>query len=138
MFGATLALMGVWVLGATAWHVFVLGTPRAKVLGLIGFLALAANVASVLILIKYNDSDANVRSDWLCSRNDARRDWHCRCDAGRAWRLEYGQRLAGRHSGGDLRFPVPELGPKSYVRPSVSGGWRRDASLTSAIANHER
>ena len=40
-------------------------------MGLIGFLALAANVASVLILIKYKDGDANVRSVWLCSRNDA-------------------------------------------------------------------
>jgi Co/Zn/Cd efflux system component len=69
--GATLAAMGVWVLGATVWHTFVLGTPRADVMGLIGFLALAANVASVLILINYKDGDANVRSVWLCSRNDA-------------------------------------------------------------------
>ena len=40
-------------------------------MGLIGFLALAANMASVLILLKYKDGDANVRSVWLCSRNDA-------------------------------------------------------------------
>lgn len=69
--GVTLALMGLWVLVATVWHAFVLGTPRAEVMGLIGFLALAANLASVLILIKYKDGDANVRSVWLCSRNDA-------------------------------------------------------------------
>jgi Co/Zn/Cd efflux system component len=69
--GATLAAMGLWVLGATVWHTFVLGTPRADVMGLIGFLALAANVASVLILVNYKDGDANVRSVWLCSRNDA-------------------------------------------------------------------
>lgn len=69
--GTTLALMGLWVLGATVWHAFFLATPRAEVMGLIGFLALAANVASVLILIKYKDGDANVRSVWLCSRNDA-------------------------------------------------------------------
>jgi Co/Zn/Cd efflux system component len=69
--GVTLALMGLWVLGATAWHIFVLGTPRAELMGLIGFFALAANAASVLILIKYKDGDANVRSVWLCSRNDA-------------------------------------------------------------------
>jgi len=69
--GATLALMGLWVLGATVWQVFVLATPRADVMGLIGFLALAANVASVLILVKYKEGDANVRSVWLCSRNDA-------------------------------------------------------------------
>ena len=69
--GTTLALMGLWVLGSTAWHALVLGTPRAEVMGLIGVLALAANLASVLILLKYKDGDANVRSVWLCSRNDA-------------------------------------------------------------------
>jgi Co/Zn/Cd efflux system component len=40
-------------------------------MGVIGFLALVANLASVLILVKYKDGDANVRSVWLCSRNDA-------------------------------------------------------------------
>ena len=69
--GATLALMGLWVLSTTVWHTLFLGTPRAEVMGLIGFLALAANSASVLILLKYKDGDANVRSVWLCSRNDA-------------------------------------------------------------------
>ncbi len=69
--GSTLAFMGLWVLGSTVWHTLVLGTPRAEVMGLIGVLALAANVASVLILLKYKDGDANVRSVWLCSRNDA-------------------------------------------------------------------
>ena len=68
---ATLALMGLWVLGSTVWHTLFLGTPRAEVIGLIGVLALAVNVASVLILIKHKDGDANVRSVWLCSRNDA-------------------------------------------------------------------
>jgi Co/Zn/Cd efflux system component len=69
--GATLALMGLWVFGATIWHAFVLGTPRADVMGLIGVLALATNVTSLSILLKYKDGDANVRSVWLCSRNDA-------------------------------------------------------------------
>jgi len=40
-------------------------------MGLVGFLALAANATSVLLLIRYKDGDANVRSVWLCSRNDA-------------------------------------------------------------------
>jgi Co/Zn/Cd efflux system component len=69
--GASLTLMGLWVLGATAYHVLVLGVPRAEVMGVVGFMALAANVASVLILARYKDGDANVRSVWLCSRNDA-------------------------------------------------------------------
>lgn len=67
----TLALTGLWVFGSTAWHALTLSTPRAEVMGLIGFLALATNVTSVLILLKYKDGDANVRSVWLCSRNDA-------------------------------------------------------------------
>jgi Co/Zn/Cd efflux system component len=40
-------------------------------MGVVGLLALAANLASVLILLRYRDGDANVRSVWLCSRNDA-------------------------------------------------------------------
>jgi Co/Zn/Cd efflux system component len=67
----SLTLMGLWVFGATAYHVLVLGIPRAEVMGVVGFLALAANVASVLLLVKYKDGDANVSSVWLCSRNDA-------------------------------------------------------------------
>ncbi|HEY5964099.1 MAG TPA: cation transporter [Xanthobacteraceae bacterium] len=69
--GITLSLMGLWVFGATAYHVLILGIPKAELMGAVGFLALAANVASVLLLAKYKDGDANVRSVWLCSRNDA-------------------------------------------------------------------
>ena len=45
--------------------------PSAEAMGAIALLALAANVTSVLVLMKYKDGDANVRSVWLCSRNDA-------------------------------------------------------------------
>jgi Co/Zn/Cd efflux system component len=67
----SLTAMALWVLGSTAYHVLILGVPRAEVMGVIGILALAANAASVLILVRYKDGDANVRSVWLCSRNDA-------------------------------------------------------------------
>lgn len=69
--GVSLFVMGLWVFGATAYHVLVLGIPRAEIMGVVGFLALAANVASVMLLVRYKDGDANVRSVWLCSRNDA-------------------------------------------------------------------
>lgn len=69
--GISLVLMGLWVFGATAYQVLILGVPKAGIMGGIGFLALAANVASVLLLMRYKDGDANVRSVWLCSRNDA-------------------------------------------------------------------
>ena len=67
----SLTLMGLWVFGSTAYHVLVLGVPKAEIMGIVGLLALAANVASVLVLMRYKDGDANVRSVWLCSRNDA-------------------------------------------------------------------
>ena len=69
--GISLALMGLWVLGDTLYQVMVLGVPQAEIMGAIGFLALAANLASVLLLLRFRDGDANVRSVWLCSRNDA-------------------------------------------------------------------
>lgn len=69
--GLSLFLMGLWVFGSTVYRVVYLGVPEAGVMGAVGFLALAANVASVLILMRYKDGDANVRSVWLCSRNDA-------------------------------------------------------------------
>lgn len=69
--GLSLGVMGLWVLGSTAHHVVVLGAPKAEVMGAVGLLALAANLTSVLILFRFRDGDANVRSVWLCSRNDA-------------------------------------------------------------------
>jgi len=69
--GISLALMGFWVLGSTIYQVLVVGVPTAEIMGAVGLLALAANVASVLLLMAYKDGDANVRSVWLCSRNDA-------------------------------------------------------------------
>ena len=69
--GLSLLFMGLWVFGSTVYQVFILGVPQAEIMGAIGLLALAANMASVLLLMRYKDGDANVRSVWLCSRNDA-------------------------------------------------------------------
>ncbi|SMD19178.1 cation transporter [Rhizobium sp. RU36D] len=69
--GVSLFLMGLWVFGSTIYRVFYMGLPEAPVMGAIGFLALGANLASVFLLMNYKDGDANVRSVWLCSRNDA-------------------------------------------------------------------
>lgn len=69
--GFTLGGLGLWVLGSTVYQVFILQVPQAAVMGIVGLMALAANVISVLLLLKYRDGDANVRSVWLCSRNDA-------------------------------------------------------------------
>ncbi|MBL1406888.1 MAG: cation transporter [Hyphomicrobiales bacterium] len=69
--GISLFAMGIWVFVSTIWSIYFTQLPEAQTMGIIGFLALLANVASVLILVAYKDGDANVRSVWLCSRNDA-------------------------------------------------------------------
>ncbi len=69
--GLSLAAMGLWVFGSTLHAVLILGIPEASVMGAVGLLALIANLASVMLLVRYKDGDANVRSVWLCSRNDA-------------------------------------------------------------------
>ncbi|WP_346893687.1 cation transporter [uncultured Roseibium sp.] len=69
--GLSLLLMGLWVGGSTVYQVLVVGMPQASVMGAVGFLALLVNLSSVLLLVRYKDGDANVRSVWLCSRNDA-------------------------------------------------------------------
>ncbi|MCG7573525.1 cation transporter [Phaeobacter sp. CNT1-3] len=69
--GISLMVMGAWVFGSTAYRVLYLGVPEAEIMGVVGLMALAVNLASVLLLMRYKDGDANVRSVWLCSRNDA-------------------------------------------------------------------
>ena len=69
--GLSLSAMALWVFGSTVYQTLFLGVPSAEVMGVIGLLALAANLASVALLMRYKDGDANVRSVWLCSRNDA-------------------------------------------------------------------
>ena len=69
--GFSLLGMGLWVLGATTYQVFQEGVPQAQVMGVVGLMALAANLISVVILIRFREGDSNVQSVWICSRNDA-------------------------------------------------------------------
>jgi Co/Zn/Cd efflux system component len=69
--GLSLLAIGLYVGLTTLWQIFSGSMPEAALMGGIGFLALAANLASVAFLAPYKDGDANIRSVWLCSRNDA-------------------------------------------------------------------
>lgn len=83
--GISLGIMGAWVLGTTVYQVFILQTPRADVMVGIGLLALATNMVSVFLLLPHKDGDANVRSVWLCSRNDAIGNIAVMLAAGAVW-----------------------------------------------------
>ena len=69
--GACMMGFGLFVLGRAAWMYAQGGTPEALTMGSIGLLALAANVAVAAMLYAWREGDANMRSVWLCSRNDA-------------------------------------------------------------------
>ncbi|PAY03866.1 cobalt transporter [Bradyrhizobium sp. UFLA03-84] len=67
---ATMALFGLWVLGITAWHVLNGTLPHAVTMGSVGLTALVANTVSFWLLWRHRTGDANMRSAWICTRND--------------------------------------------------------------------
>jgi Co/Zn/Cd efflux system component len=69
--GVTMAVYGVLVLGKTGWAAAFGVPPEAYTMGAIGALALFANLGVAVMLYRFRDGDANMRSVWLCSRNDA-------------------------------------------------------------------
>jgi len=69
--GIFLAVMGMGVLAATAYRIFVAHVPAAELMGAFGFVALVINLLCAAILVKHRQGDANVQAVWLFSRNDA-------------------------------------------------------------------
>ena len=67
----TMLAFGLWVLGSALWGFVAGAAPHAETMGMIGALALVANVVVALMLYRYRTGDANMRSVWICSRNDA-------------------------------------------------------------------
>jgi Co/Zn/Cd efflux system component len=69
--GWGLLVLGFWVIGFTAWHAYFGTLPQAEVMGIVGLLALVANASVALMLYRFRTGDSNMRSVWICSRNDA-------------------------------------------------------------------
>jgi Co/Zn/Cd efflux system component len=68
--GATMAAFGVWVISTAVWHAIHGTLPSAFTMGTVGVAALLANAASFGLLWAYRHGDANMRSAWICTRND--------------------------------------------------------------------
>src|SRR5262245_13980268 len=69
--GISMGLFGLFVLARAAWAMLSGSMPEAAIMGTVGAVALMANVAVALMLYAWRDGDANMRSVWLCTRNDA-------------------------------------------------------------------
>lgn len=68
--GASMGVFGLWVLGTVVWHILNGSLPHAPTMGIIGTLALVMNLICLVLLMAFRDGDANMRSVWICSRND--------------------------------------------------------------------
>lgn len=68
---ASMGGFGLWIAASAIWHAWAGEVPEARTMGLVGMLALMVNAGVAALLYTYRDGDSNMRSVWLCSRNDA-------------------------------------------------------------------
>ncbi|MBT6032881.1 MAG: cation transporter [Kordiimonadaceae bacterium] len=69
--GISMGVLGLWIFARTYANASEAVVPLAQVMGTVGLIALIANVVSAVLLYKFRGGDSNMRSIWLCSRNDA-------------------------------------------------------------------
>ena len=68
--GIVMALFGIGVLIEAVYKIAAGVTPVAETMGIIGLLVLIGNGVCFLLLFRHRSDDLNMRSTWLCSRND--------------------------------------------------------------------
>lgn len=68
--GIAMSLYGVAVLAYAAWRAWLGVPPEALTMGVVGLLALGVNFSVAALLFRFREGDANMRSVWLCTRND--------------------------------------------------------------------
>jgi Co/Zn/Cd efflux system component len=121
----TMGAFGLWVIGMAAWNVYTGSTPHAYTMGVVGTAALLANFAAFGLLWRFRDGDSNMRSAWICTRNDVLGNCAVLLAAlgvfgtGTAWPdivvagvmgglAVYGALVVARHALGELRpHPTP-------------------------------
>lgn len=69
--GLTMTIFGLIVWGRSLWMLKTGLVPEPLTMGAVGFLAMTVNVVAALILFRFRSGDSDMRSVWLCSRNDA-------------------------------------------------------------------
>jgi len=138
--GATMALFRLWVLGVTAWHVLNGTLPHAVTMGGVGLTALVADAGSFWLLWQHRTGDANMRSAWICTRNDVLgnlgaiggsrrvrdRDRLARRDRGRCHGHARSARGGDDHQAGQVRAPVgwPHADARSSPHWRLASRWQ--------------
>ena len=69
--GSVMLVFGLWVLSMAVMAIMGLHTPDPITMGAVGVLAFIVNVISALLVFRFSKGDSNLRSVWICSRNDA-------------------------------------------------------------------
>lgn len=68
--GITMAALGFWVIGEVIWQIVSGRVPEPLVMGVVGTAALLANAGVAAMLYRFRSAESNLRSAWICSRND--------------------------------------------------------------------
>ena len=68
--GVAMSAYGVGVLAYAGWRAWLGVPPEPLTMGVVGLLALAVNFGVAVLLYRFREGDANMRSVWLCTRND--------------------------------------------------------------------
>ncbi len=68
--GASMAVFGLWIVVAVTWNAWHGTVPSWSTMGVVGMAALVANLVCLALLYAWREGDANMRSVWICSRND--------------------------------------------------------------------
>jgi len=68
--GVIMLAFGLLVLGQAATKAVAGQTPEPTIMAIVGLIALVANVACLMLLTRHRSDDVNMRSSWICSRND--------------------------------------------------------------------
>lgn len=68
--GVTMAVLGLWVIGEVVWQIVSGRVPEPFVMGIVGTAALLANAGVAVMLYRFRTAESNLRSAWICSRND--------------------------------------------------------------------
>ncbi len=69
--GLSMSAYGIFVLAKAAFNLAAGDVPDATTMTTVGIAALIANITVAMLLFAYRNGDANMRSVWLCTRNDA-------------------------------------------------------------------